>query len=45
MPAYHPAAAPADERAFLESHLSGLEQELAAVKDRLAELGDEAAEE
>ncbi|MFH1314316.1 MAG: DUF5320 domain-containing protein [Candidatus Eisenbacteria bacterium] len=39
------AAAPVGEKAFLESEITNLEQQLAAVKSRLAEMGAESAEE
>ena len=50
MPAYggvnpYPQAAPFDEKAFLESQLTNLEQQLTAIKDRLAEIGTQTAEE
>jgi hypothetical protein len=35
---------PADEKSFLENELAYLEQQMAAVKNRLAELGTEPAE-
>ena len=40
-----PAIAPVEEKAFLKSEITNLEQQLAAVKSRLAEIGAESAEE
>jgi hypothetical protein len=44
-PVPYPAAAPFDEKTFLESEITNLEQQLAAVKSRLAEIGTEPTEE
>jgi hypothetical protein len=43
--ARYPAAAPADEKAFLENELAYLEQQLAAVRSRLGEIGTESTDE
>jgi hypothetical protein len=40
----YPAAAPFDEKTFLENEITNLEQQLAAVKNRLAEIGTEPTE-
>jgi hypothetical protein len=39
------AAAPIEEKAFLENEIACLEKELAAVKSRLEEIAAESAEE
>ena len=49
MPAYgvgvpYAQAEPVDEKAFLENQLAYLESQLAAVKQRLDEIGTQAAE-
>ncbi len=41
----YPAAAPFDEKAFLENQAMYLEQQLTAIRDRLAEIGTQKAEE
>ena len=43
-PAPHVAPAPAEEKAFLENEIAHLEQQLAAVRSRLDEIGVEPAE-
>ena len=40
----YPAAAPSDEKAFLQNELTYLEQQLDAVRKRLAEIGTQTAE-
>jgi hypothetical protein len=41
----YPAAAAFDEKAFLENQVMYLEQQLTAIKDRLAQIGTQTAEE
>jgi len=41
----YPTAAAVDEKAFLENQITYLEQQLTAVKNRLVEIGAQAAEE
>jgi hypothetical protein len=41
----YPASAPFDEKVLLENQITYLEQQLTAVKNRLAEIGTETAEE
>ncbi len=41
----YPTAAPLDEKAFLENQVMYLEQQLTAIRDRLAEIGTQTTEE
>jgi uncharacterized protein YceH (UPF0502 family) len=41
----YPAWAPSEEKSFLENEVALLEQQLAAVKERLDQIGKESVEE